>query len=107
MRRKLTEENMEITNVKVRKLFDESPMKAIVSVTVDDMLAIHDVKVIYAKDRYFVVMPSKKNQDGTYRDIVHPISSEFRAILEEAVKKAYFAEKESKPQVPSDEETAE
>ncbi|MBO4217477.1 MAG: SpoVG family protein [Clostridia bacterium] len=86
---------MEITNVKIRKLFDGGPMKAIASITVDNALAIHDVKVIYAKDRYFVVMPSRKNPDGTFRDIVHPISTEFRAALEEAVRKAYFAEKEA------------
>ena len=85
---------MEITNVKIRKLFGEGPMKAIASITVDNAIAIHDVKVIYAKDRYFVVMPSRKNPDGTFRDIVHPITSEFRASLEDAVRKAYFSEKE-------------
>ena len=86
---------MEITNVKIRKLFDDGPMKAIASITVDNALAIHDVKVIFAKDRYFVVMPSRKNPDGTFRDIVHPISAEFRAVLEDTVQKAYFAEKEA------------
>ena len=30
-------------------------------------------------------MPSRKNPDGTYRDIVHPINSEFRSALEESV----------------------
>ena len=64
-------------------------MKAIASVTFDDCLAVHDVKVIYARDRYFIVMPSRKNPDGTYRDIVHPINSEFRAAFEEAVIDAY------------------
>jgi stage V sporulation protein G len=80
---------MQITDIKVRKFFDEGPMKAIASVTFDDCLAVHDVKVIYARDRYFIVMPSRKNPDGTYRDIVHPINSEFRARLEESVIDAY------------------
>ena len=53
------------------------------------ILAVHDIKVIYAKEKYFIVMPSRKNPDGTYRDIVHPINSEFRAALEEAVISAY------------------
>ena len=83
---------MQITDIKVRKLFDEGPMKAIVSVTFDGQLAVHDVKVIYARDRYFIVMPSRKNPDGTYRDIVHPINAQFRAILEEKVIAAYNAE---------------
>ena len=80
---------MQITDIKIRKFFDEGPMKAIVSVTFDDCLAVHDVKVIYARERYFIVMPSRKNPDGSYRDIVHPINSDFRAALEEAVIDAY------------------
>ena len=80
---------MQITDVKVRKLFDEGPMKAIVSVTFDGQLAVHDVKVINARDKFFVVMPSRRNPDGTYRDIVHPINAQFRAELEGAIIAAY------------------
>lgn len=80
---------MKITDVKIRKIFDEGPMKAVASVTFDGQLAVHDVKVINARDRFFVVMPSRKNPDDTYRDIVHPINSEFRAILEAGVIAAY------------------
>ena len=83
---------MQITDIKIRKFFDEGPMKAIVSVTFDDCLAVHDIKVIYARDRYFIVMPSRKNPDGTYRDIVHPINSTFRENLEEAVIDAYHVQ---------------
>ena len=83
---------MQITDIKIRKFFDEGPMKAIVSVTFDDCLALHDVKVIYARERYFIVMPSRKNPDGTYRDIVHPINAEFRANLEQAVIDAYHVQ---------------
>ncbi|MGN1095902.1 MAG: septation regulator SpoVG [Eubacteriales bacterium] len=81
---------MEITDVKVRKIFDEGPMKAVVSVTFDNALALHDVKVINAREKFFVVMPSRKNPDGTYRDIVHPINAEMRSELEEKVIGAYF-----------------
>ena len=83
---------MQITDIKIRKFFDEGPMKAVVSVTFDDALAVHDIKVIYARDRYFIVMPSRKNADGSYRDIVHPINTEFRAALETAVIDAYHVE---------------
>lgn len=82
---------MEITDIKVRKLFDDDPMKAIVSVTFDNQLAVHDIKVINARDRLFIVMPSRKNPDGTYRDIVHPINAKFRTELESAVIEAYEA----------------
>lgn len=85
---------MQITDVKVRKLFDEGPMKAIVSVTLDGQLAVHDIKVINARDKYFIVMPSRKNPDDTYRDIVHPINSQFRTQLERAVIEQYRLELE-------------
>lgn len=82
---------MQITDIKIRKTFDDDgPMKAVVSVTFDDSLALHDIKVIYAKEKYFIVMPSRKNADGTYRDIVHPITAEFREILEKNVIDEYF-----------------
>lgn len=80
---------MKITNVKVRKLFDEGPMKAVVSVTLDDCFAVHDIKVIEVKDKTFIVMPSVKKEDGTYRDIAHPIGIEFRTELTEAVLEEY------------------
>ena len=56
---------MKITDIKVRKLFqDAGPMRAVVSVTFDGQLALHDIKVINAKNRLFIVMPSRKNPDG-------------------------------------------
>ena len=80
---------MQITDVKIRKLFEEGPMRAIVSVTFDSQLAVHDIKVINARDKFFIVMPSRKNPDETYRDIVHPINAQFRAVLEASVIAAY------------------
>ena len=67
-------------------------MKAIVSVTFDGQLAVHDIKVINAREKLFIVMPSRKNPDDTYRDIVHPINAPFRASLEAAVIEAYEQE---------------
>lgn len=81
---------MEITEVRIRKLFDdEKPIKAILSVTIDNLLVIHDIKVINAAEKFFIVMPSRKNPDGTFRDIVHPISREGREMMESVILKAY------------------
>ena len=82
---------MQITDIKVRKVFEEGPMKAIVSVTFDGQLAVHDIKVINARDKFFIVMPSRKNPDDSYPDIVHPINAQFRGMLEDAVIEAYEA----------------
>ncbi len=95
---------MEITDVKVRKLFDEGPMKAIVSLTFDGQLAMHDIKVIQTRDKMFIVMPSRKNPDDTYRDIVHPINAEFRGKLESAVLAAYDEALKAAAEAPVEEE---
>ena len=86
---------MQITDIKIRKVFEDGPMKAVISATFDGQLAVHDIKVINARDKYFIVMPSRKNPDNTYRDIVHPINSEFRAQMEEQIIAAYRAECEA------------
>jgi len=86
---------MTITDIKIRKLFEAGPMKAVCSVTFDDAFAVHDIKVINTRDKFFIVMPSRKNPDGTFRDIVHPINGEFRGILESAVIEAYETELEA------------
>lgn len=88
---------MKITDVKIRKIFSEGPMLAIASLTLDDVFVVHDVKVIFANDRHFIVMPSRKNADGTYRDIAHPITAAFRAEVEEAVLRAFEEAKENMP----------
>lgn len=81
--------NMEITDVKIRRTFETAPLKAVASVTFDGQFAVHDIKVISTEDKLFIVMPSRKNSDGTYRDIAHPINSPFRGQLESAVLQAY------------------
>lgn len=82
--------HMEITDIRIKKFNQTGPMKALVSLTLDNAIAVHDVKVIYAQNRYFVVMPSRKNFDGTYRDVVHPINKECRAYLERYIIDAYM-----------------
>ena len=83
---------MEITDVKIRKIFDNQPLKAVMSITLDGCIAVHDVKIIYAKEKYFVVMPSKKTGDGEFKDVVHPINSEFRKQLEQVLVSSYLKE---------------
>ena len=83
---------MNITDIRIRRLLTEGRLRAVVSITLDNELAVHDIKVIYARERYFIVMPSRKNPDGTYRDIVHPINAGFRTELEAAVIDAYHVQ---------------
>ena len=97
---------MEITSVKIRKTFENEPLKAVMSVTFDECLAVHDVKIINAGGRYFVVMPSPKNSAGEFKDIVHPINSEFRKKLENELIEFYRSEEENRTENTSHESTS-
>lgn len=81
---------MEITDVRIRKVSDEGKMKAIVSITFDDEFVVHDVKIIEGQNGLFVAMPSRKMGEGDFRDIAHPLRSETRNKIKEAI----FAEYE-------------
>ena len=80
---------MNITDVKIRKMLSEGRLRAVVSVTVDDMLAVHDIKVVQGDERLFVAMPSRKDENGVFRDIIHPISASARRMFEETILDAY------------------
>lgn len=64
---------MNITDVRIRKLFDEERLKALVSITIDGAFAVHDIKVIQGPNRLFASMPSRKDHNGAFVDIVHPV----------------------------------
>ena len=80
---------MEITDVKIRKIISEGRLRAVVSVTLDDMLAVHDIKVVQGGERMFVAMPSRKDDNGAFRDIVPPISASARNLFEQRILEAY------------------
>ncbi len=82
---------MEITEVTV-SIRDEDKLKAFVNVTFEDCFVVRGMKVIKGATGYFVSMPSRKMNDGTYRDIAHPITNEFREKVERAVLKQYKEE---------------
>ena len=80
---------MRITDVRVRKMTQDSKMKAIVSITIDDEFVVHDIKVIEGEKGLFIAMPSKKATDGEYRDIAHPINSSTRESIQSIILNKY------------------
>lgn len=80
---------MEVTDVRVRKINGEGKLRAIVSITLDDVFVVHDIKVIDGDTGLFIAMPSKKAADGMFRDIAHPINSETREYLKKVIIEAY------------------
>lgn len=85
---------MDITDIKVRKLLDEGKLRGIVSITLDGVLAVHDIKIVQGEERLFVAMPSRRDDQGMFRDIVHPISAESRAAIESKILSAYRTERD-------------
>ncbi len=83
---------MNISEIKVRKLIPEGKLRGIVSITIDDVLAIHDIKIVQGEERLFVAMPSRRDESGIFRDIVHPINSTTRHEVEEEILSAFQME---------------
>lgn len=92
---------MQITDVRVRRLNGDGKMKAIVSIIFDDEFVVHDIKVIEGQNGLFIAMPSRRMGDGDFRDIAHPLISETRNKIKDAVLDAYekaLAEQENLPE---------
>ncbi len=95
---------MKITSVTIRKIEKEdSRMKGIASVLLDDEFAVHDIRIIEGTKGLFIAMPSRKTSTGGYRDICHPISQEVRSMFEKEILDAY----ENAENVSNEEETEE
>lgn len=80
---------MQISDIRIRKINLDSKMKAVVSVTFDNALVIHDIKVIEGADKLFIAMPSRKTPEGEFKDIAHPIHMEMRDTLEKSILEKY------------------
>ncbi|MBN1646840.1 MAG: septation regulator SpoVG [Spirochaetales bacterium] len=80
---------MEITDIRIRRIEAEGKLKAYVTVTFDDCFVVHNVKVIEGKNGAFIAMPSRKTKTGEYKDVAHPINSDFRGSLQDKILEAY------------------
>ncbi len=80
---------MNISEIKIRKVYSEGALKALMSIVVDECLAVHEIKVIQGSDRLFVAMPGRKDENGIFRDIIHPIDAKTREEFERVILNAY------------------
>jgi stage V sporulation protein G len=81
--------DLEITDIRVKKISSDNKMKAVVSVTFDNSFVVHDIKIIEGQEKLFTAMPSRKTPDNEFKDIAHPINSEMRDYLEKAILAKY------------------
>lgn len=82
---------MQITDIRIRRVSSEGKLKAYVTVTFDDCFVVHNVKIIEGKSGVFIAMPSRKTKTGEYKDVAHPIHSDFRNELQSRILEAYEA----------------
>ena len=82
-------EEMEITDIRVRKVDGNEKLKAYVTVAFDNEFAVHNIKVIESQNGLFIAMPSRKAADGEYRDIAHPINSATREKIQSLILEKY------------------
>ncbi len=81
---------MKISDVRIRLVNKEdTKLKALASITIDDGFVVHDIKIIQGNEDVFIVMPSRKTNDGEYKDIAHPINTETRELIQTAILTAY------------------
>ncbi len=76
---------MKITEVKVYPAQESGRLKAYATIVFENCFIVRDLKVIEGNKGLFVSMPSRRRKDGTFRDIVHPLNSEMRKMIEDSV----------------------
>ncbi|MDD5650101.1 MAG: septation protein SpoVG family protein [Candidatus Nanoarchaeia archaeon] len=74
---------MEITEVRVT-ISDDKKVRAYVSITLDDILVVHGIKILDGKKGIFIAMPSKRVGDK-FKDLVHPLNTDFRKNIQHRI----------------------
>jgi stage V sporulation protein G len=73
---------MDISDIRIKKVDSDNKLKAYVTVTFDNCFVVHNLKIIMGQFGRFVAMPSRKTRTGEFKDIAHPINSEFRKRIQ-------------------------
>lgn len=85
---------MEITDIRFKILEGKGKLKAYVSVTFDECFVVGNIKIIESNEKSFIAMPNRKTSQGDYKDIAHPVCTEFRLKLQDAIMEAYKKEQQ-------------
>ena len=80
---------MTITDIRVKRISTPGKMRAVASITFDDMFVVHDIKIIEGQSGLFIAMPSKKMPNGEYKDVAHPLNSQAREKIQAEILTAY------------------
>lgn len=83
---------MEITDVKIFKAKKRGPVLAYANVILDNQFIIRGITLLETeKHGQFISMPSRllRNGERHFRDVCHPLNSDVRIQLTEAIFDAY------------------
>ncbi len=83
---------VDISEVRIRKVNQAGKLKAYVTVTFDNQFVVHNIKVIEGREGDFIAMPSRQLANGEFKDVAHPICSEFRDHLQKIIMDAYISD---------------
>lgn len=83
---------MKITEIRMSILASkDNCVKAVAGIVLDDMIAIHGIKIVQLKNKTIVSMPSRKDDDGKWVDLVHPINHDMRKYIDENILTRFYA----------------
>ena len=94
---------MKITEVKVYPAKESGRLKAYATIVFENSFIVRDLKVIEGHKGLFVSMPSRRRKDGTFRDIVHPLNTDTRKMIEDQVIEEFTKVMESEEAIESSE----
>lgn len=82
---------MEITDVKIFRAKKRGPVLAYANVVLDNKFIIRGITLLETEKGKFISMPARRLRDGErhFRDICHPLNSEVREELTDAIFTAY------------------
>ena len=84
---------MKITDIRIRLITnEESKLKAVASITIDDCFVVHGINVLEGNQGNFVSMPRRKTPEGEYKDVAHPINTPTREEINKLVLAKYEEE---------------
>lgn len=86
---------MEITEVRIFKMENKGKLLAYANVVLNNSVVLKGIKIIEGTKGRFVAMPAKldsKARVPRFREFYHPINSDSRAMISQAVLQAYEKE---------------
>lgn len=80
---------MRITDIKIKVVKKDEKVKGIADIVLDDEFCIHGIKILENQKGLFIAFPFKIDKKGKYKDLVHPINSETREKIQNAILTEY------------------